>query len=66
MMNLNQAIAYGRQIGVRYIVCTSSGCIFGGTKTRKDAEAMKRRFEIEDRNNPWTRGSTRFEIRPAR
>ena len=63
MMNREQAIAYGKQIGVRYHIYNSRGCLVGGTKTREDAEAMKKRFEMEDRKNPWTRGTTRFEIR---
>ena len=66
MMNRNQAIAYGRHIGVRYHIFNDKGCLVGGTKTREDAEAMKRRFEAEDRRNPWTRGTTRFEIREAK
>ena len=37
--------------------------IMGGTQTLEQAEAMKKRFEIDDRKNPWTRGTTRFEIR---
>ena len=65
MMTLNQAIAYGKRIGVRYHIYNNHGCLVGGTKTREDAEAMKRRFEMEDRKNPWTRGTTRFEIREA-
>ena len=66
MMNREQAIAYGKQIGVRYHIYNSRGCLVGGTKTREDAEAMKKRFEKEERNNPWTRGTTRFEIREAK
>ena len=63
MMNREQAISYGKRIGVRYHVFNSNGCLVGGTKTREDAEAMKKRFEIDDRKNPWTRGTTRFVIR---
>ena len=62
MMNLNQAIQHGRAVGVRFYVKTASGAIFGGTKTRDQAEAMKRRFEAEDRENPWTKGTTKFVI----
>ena len=50
MMNREQAIAYGKRIGVRYHIYNNHGCLVGGTKTREDAEAMKKRFE-------------RFEIR---
>lgn len=66
MMNKGQAIAYGESIGVRYHVYNSNGCLVGGTKTLEQAQAMKRRFEIDDRSNPWTRGTTRFEIKEVR
>ena len=65
MMNLNQAIAYGKRIGVRYYVLNDNDCIMGGTQTREQAEAMKKRFEIEDKRNPWTKGTTQFYIQPA-
>ena len=64
-MNREQAIAYGKRIGVRYHVYNNYGCLVGGAKTLEDAQAMKKRFEMEDRRNPWTRGTTRFEIREA-
>ena len=66
MMNRNQAIAYGKHIGVRWHIYNSNGCLVGGTKTLEQAQAMKRRFEIEERSNPWTHGTTRFEIREAK
>ena len=66
MMNRNQAIAYGKHIGVRWHIYNSNGCLVGGTKTLEQAQAMKRRFEIEERSNPWTHGKTRFEIREAK
>ena len=62
MMTLNQAITYGKRTGVKFYVKTASGAIFGGTRMRKDAEAMKRGFEADDRKNPWTKGSTKFVI----
>lgn len=65
MMNREQAIAYGKHIGVRWHIYNSNGCLVGGTKTLEQAQAMKRRFEIEERSNPWTHGTTRFEIREA-
>ena len=65
MMNLEQAISYGRHIGVRYYVLNDADCILGGTKTLQQAEDMKKEFEIKDRRNPWTKGSTRFRIEPA-
>ncbi len=66
MLNLNQAIQHGRAVGVRFYIKTSSGAIFGGTKTCKQADAMKRRFEVEDRQNPWTKGTTKFVIEEVR
>ena len=66
MMNLQQAIAYGKQIGVNYHIYNSYGCLVGGTKPLEQAEVMKCRFEVEDRKNPFTRGTTRFEIRKAK
>jgi hypothetical protein len=47
MMTLNQAIAYGRHIGVKYYIKTESGKIYGGAKTKEKAEAMKRELERE-------------------
>ena len=66
MMNKTQAVAYGKRIGVQYHIYNSNGCLVGGTKTLEQAEAMKKRFEAEDRKNPWTLGTTRFEIRAAK
>ena len=66
MMNREQAIAYGKRIGVRYHIYNSNGCMVGGTKTFEQAEAMKKRMEREERNNPFTGGTTRFEIREAK
>ena len=66
MMNREQAIAYGKHIGVRWHIFNSNGCLVGGTKTLEQAQAMKRRFEIEERNNPFTGGKTRFEIREVK
>ena len=63
MMTGEQALAYGKRVGVRYHIYNSNGCVVGGTKTLEQAEAMKKRFEIAERNNPWTHGTTRFEIR---
>lgn len=65
MLNLEQAIEYGKRVGVRYYVKNDAGYIMGGTKTLEQAEAMKRRFEADDRQNPWTKGTTRFCIEPA-
>ena len=65
MMNLNQAIAYGKRIGVRFYVLNDNDCIMGGTQTLEQAEAMKKRFEIEDARNPLTKGTTQFYIQPA-
>lgn len=64
MLNLNQAIEHGKRIGVRFYVMNDKECIMGGTQTREQAEEMKRRFEMEDSRNPWTKGTTRFYIKP--
>ena len=66
MMNREQAIAYGKRTGVRYYIYNDKGCLVGGTQTYERAQAMKRDFEIKDRENPWTHGTTRFEIREAK
>ena len=66
MMNREQAIVYGKYIGVRWHIYNSNGCLVGDTKTLEQAQAMKRRFEIEERTNPWAHGKTRFEIREAK
>ena len=66
MMNLEQAIAYEKSVGVKYYVYNDRYCIMGGTQTLEQAEAMKKRYEIEDKKNPWTKGTTRFYIKPAR
>ena len=65
MMTLDQAISYGKRVGVRYYVLNDRDCIVGGTRTMAQALEMKKRFEIEDARNPWTRGETRFYIQPA-
>ena len=66
MLNKEQAIRYGKQIGVRYHIYNNYGCLMGGTKTWEQAVGMKRRFEMEDCRNPWTKDSTHFEIREAK
>lgn len=63
MMNLEQAIQYGKQIGVCFYVMNDKGCIMGGTQTMEQAEEMKKHFEAEDRKNPWTKGTTKFYIK---
>ena len=66
MQSIEWFIAYGKRIGVRYHIYNSRGCLVGGTKTLEQAQAMKRRYEIEERDNPFTGGKTRFEIREAK
>ena len=65
MLNLQMAIEHGRRVGVRFYLMNDKNCILGGTRTLEQAEDMKRRFEAEDRRNPWTRGTTRFFIKPV-
>lgn len=63
MMNLEYAIAYGKNFGVNYYVMNSNGRVVGGTRTHEDAVKMMKDFEKEDRSNPWTKGQTRFYIK---
>ena len=65
-MNKQQAIAYGKRIGVRYHIYNSKGCLMGGRKTLEQAKDLKRRLEIEERNNPFSDGKTTFEIREVK
>ncbi|MBR3873512.1 MAG: hypothetical protein IKJ26_04995 [Clostridia bacterium] len=64
-MNLAMAIEHGKRVGVRFYVMNDKNCIMGGTQTREQAEDMKLRFEAADRTNPWTKGTTRFYIKPV-
>ncbi len=66
MMNLNQAITYGRNIGVSYYIYNSNGRLVGGTQTYAQALIMKHKFEAEERRNPFTGGTIRYEIREAK
>lgn len=61
MMNLHQAIAYGKAIGVKYYIYNDKGRLVGGYKTKSAAEESKKRFEAEARRNPFTKVPTRFE-----
>lgn len=62
-MNKAGAIAYGKQIGVRFHIYNSYGALVGGTKTREQAEAMKKRQERENGRCPFTGETIRYEIR---
>jgi len=62
MLNLKQALSYGRSIGVKYYVKNTHGCIVGGHRTKAGALEMKKRMEAEERDNPWTHGTTKFYI----
>lgn len=62
MMNLQQALIHGNMVGVRYYIYNSHGCLVGGTKTREQALQLKRKYEEDDRTNPFTHGTTRFTI----
>lgn len=64
MMNPNQAIAYGQQIGVKFYVRNSNGGLMGGTKTRKQAEAMKKDFEVRYKNDAFNK-DLKFYIEEA-
>ena len=66
MMNRAAAEAYGKQIGVRYYVKNTRGGLYGGYTTLEAAQEAKKRFETEDRKNPFTKGATRFMITEAK
>ena len=66
MLTKTAAIAYGKQIGVRYYVKNTLGGLYGGYTTRKAAEEAKARFEKDDRKNPFTKGKTEFVIVDAK
>ena len=57
-----EALQNGAAVGVKYYVKNSYDKIVGGTCTEEQALSMKKRFEEEDKHNPWTKGSTRFYI----
>lgn len=61
-MNLNQAVEHGKRMGVRFYVRKTTGALMGGTQTREQAEEMLRRFEEDDKRNPWTKGTSKFYI----
>lgn len=61
-LTLEQALQHGAAVGVKYYVKNSYDKIVGGTCTEEQALSMKKRFEEEDKHNPWTKGSTRFYI----
>ena len=50
-MNKEQAIAYGKRMGVKYYVKNSLGVLLGGTKTYEQAVEMKSRWEAEVAND---------------
>jgi hypothetical protein len=55
-MNREQALAYGRRKGCRYLVKSSNGSLLGGYTERVTAELAKLRWENEFRENPWCNG----------
>ena len=65
MMTRTAAEAYGKRIGVRYHLVSTTGGLFGGYTTLEAARDAKRRFEAEDKKNPFTNGTTRFLITNA-
>lgn len=62
MMNRAAAEGYGKRIGVRFYLKNTNGGLYGGYKTLEAAQEAKKRFEKEDRKNPWTKGTTKFII----
>lgn len=47
MLTLEQAIQYGKQVGVKYYVVNQHGCILGGSASLKGAEQMAQKFNRE-------------------
>ena len=66
MMTRAEAKAYGKRIGVRYYVKNTKGGLYGGYKTLEAAQEARKRFEAEDKENPWTKGTTKFLITEAK
>lgn len=62
MMNRATAVAYGKAVGVKYYLKNTSGGLYGGYKTLAAAKNAMKRFEAEDKRNPWTKGTTKFVI----
>lgn len=62
MMNKQQALAYGKRIGVKYLVKSTAGGLYGGYQTLDDAKQALKRFERKDKTNPFTEGKTEFYI----
>lgn len=50
MMNLEQAVNYGKRIGVAWYVKNEHGCIIAGWKTKEEADACIRR---KNREGGW-------------
>lgn len=55
-MNKEQAIAYGKRIGVQYYVKNSRGGLLGGYTTKEAAEDARKRWQKEYDHNPWNKG----------
>jgi hypothetical protein len=56
MMNREQALAYGKKTGCKFLVKNTNGGLYGGFVDRADAEREKSRREKEIRENPWCKG----------
>lgn len=55
-MNRDQALAYGKKRGCRFLVKNTNGGLYGGYTNRADAELAKMRWEKEICENPWCKG----------
>lgn len=56
MMNQAQAKAYGKKIGCKYYVRSTTGGLFGGFTTLESAQNCKKRWEEQLKNDPWNKG----------
>ena len=62
MMNLNQAMNYGKKIGVKYIIKNSYGGTLGGAVHKADAEKMRDEFQKEYDNDTCNKGTKIFIV----
>lgn len=62
MMNLEQAINHGNEIGVKYYIKNSNGGLLGGTKDYKEAVKMKDEFQKQYDNDKWNKGMKVFIV----
>ena len=55
MMNKEQALNYGKKIGVKYLIKNSNGGLLGGTTTKEAALEMQKEWQQNYKNDPWNK-----------